>query len=632
MTVPTPTPMITGRRAALAAVAGGFAFAATGAGSRAVAAPPQPANPPKYSPVIDVRTFGAIGDGVTDDTAALQRALDSLDDGQGLYLPAGTYLVTPRNITEFILTIKTQRISIFGESRETSVIKIADGVGPYWGILGSLEQATHWEIRDIAFDHNQQNNPLASDAEYWRPTLRYSVACYPGVSDTISIDTIDVLNSDSVVSLYFPSPGNRGRGVSIQNCRWLGCDSQSSAGYSYDQSLINVAGELVTISGCTFEGARWEKAPATAFEVHGTTISITGNTITRFQTGGNLTGISRAGTDYGVTFVGNSVEASRFGVAIWSGHFSSQPEEPPLGLSGVLVSSNSFTMRTDKYPAAYTSPRGAAITFFPSSLSLNLAAVSILGNMITYGDGVTIPEVSPGSPSIYAAAISVPSSASSAVKPTLDQLEISGNTVLHAPFAALSVTCAPTKGFHASDNNFLDCGVSTGRVGTTFGHVVLLDGEFLDDPVVAGGKISCHADTTCSALVYYRDRTATPKPLLISTTFDIRSADSSSCTDYVTAYPGSPVVLTSHLGGTPKKLPKTAIDGSRATSDDRTVHEVLGTTWVTHRSGTAAPTSGAHTAGSTVRNTAPQAGGVMGWVCVTAGTPGTWRGYGTVEG
>lgn len=47
--------------------------------------------------------------------------------------------------------------------------------------------------------------------------------------------------------------------------------------------------------------------------------------------------------------------------------------------------------------------------------------------------------------------------------------------------------------------------------------------------------------------------------------------------------------------------------------------------------GTAAPTTGTWARGDRVENSAPSAGGWSGWICTTAGTPGTWKGYGVIE-
>ncbi|WP_346355435.1 right-handed parallel beta-helix repeat-containing protein [Azotosporobacter soli] len=43
---------------------------------------------------VELGTFGAKGDGIADDTASLQTALNSLKSGQVLHIPAGTYKVT----------------------------------------------------------------------------------------------------------------------------------------------------------------------------------------------------------------------------------------------------------------------------------------------------------------------------------------------------------------------------------------------------------------------------------------------------------------------------------------------------------------------------------------------------------
>ena len=44
-----------------------------------------------------------------------------------------------------------------------------------------------------------------------------------------------------------------------------------------------------------------------------------------------------------------------------------------------------------------------------------------------------------------------------------------------------------------------------------------------------------------------------------------------------------------------------------------------------------APTTGTWAVGDKVYNSVPSASGNIGWVCVTAGTPGTWKSYGTIS-
>jgi len=47
--------------------------------------------------------------------------------------------------------------------------------------------------------------------------------------------------------------------------------------------------------------------------------------------------------------------------------------------------------------------------------------------------------------------------------------------------------------------------------------------------------------------------------------------------------------------------------------------------------GTAAPTTGTYEVGDILYNSAPTAGGTIGWVCTTAGTPGTWKTFGAIS-
>jgi hypothetical protein len=47
--------------------------------------------------------------------------------------------------------------------------------------------------------------------------------------------------------------------------------------------------------------------------------------------------------------------------------------------------------------------------------------------------------------------------------------------------------------------------------------------------------------------------------------------------------------------------------------------------------GSAAPVSGTYLQGDIIWNSAPVAGGFIGWVCTVGGTPGTWKTFGAIS-
>lgn len=78
---------------------------------------------------FNVRDYGATGDGATDDTAAIQAAIDALPAGGGtVFLPAGTYLVSFRETTTagYWSCLNLRRgTTLRGLGTESTVIKLA---------------------------------------------------------------------------------------------------------------------------------------------------------------------------------------------------------------------------------------------------------------------------------------------------------------------------------------------------------------------------------------------------------------------------------------------------------------------------------------------------------------------------
>jgi polygalacturonase len=93
--------------------------------------------------IVNVKQFGAEGDGVSDDTAAIQKAINSAPDGSTIHFPAGTY-----NVSNFLVN-KRAGLSFVGEGRH-SLIKQKTGAQRIATFTGSRDIV----ITKLSFDAN----------------------------------------------------------------------------------------------------------------------------------------------------------------------------------------------------------------------------------------------------------------------------------------------------------------------------------------------------------------------------------------------------------------------------------------------------------------------------------------------
>lgn len=121
--------------------------------------------------MYSVKEYGAVGDGTTDDTAAIQAAIDAAGQAGGgvVFLPPGTYSVkrtSPAGNYNYSLLIKESNVTIEGAGMGASTIKMADGengtilrtVINNRSIDGSLAKAlSNIRIANLTIDGNWNN-------------------------------------------------------------------------------------------------------------------------------------------------------------------------------------------------------------------------------------------------------------------------------------------------------------------------------------------------------------------------------------------------------------------------------------------------------------------------------------------
>lgn len=164
--------------------------------------------------IVNVKSYGAVGDGSTDDTAAIVRAIDAaISSGGTVFFPPGTFIA---DSTSLRVTIPAGGNFVMAGAGPQSILKRKSGsiTGDNQYLLNittGTSDADVVSVRDLTFDSNATGNPLPGGADpyLWEHCATLRVI---GASSSAYINHVDLHNvyfEDPVADhLYFPGEAN----------------------------------------------------------------------------------------------------------------------------------------------------------------------------------------------------------------------------------------------------------------------------------------------------------------------------------------------------------------------------------------------------------------------------------------
>ena len=142
--------------------------------------------------IFNVQNFGAKGDGITDDTAAIQNAIDAAAAAGGgqVYMPTGTYIVSAgEEPSDGCLMLKSN-VYMYGDGMGATTVKVADGSDTkITGVIRSAygEQTHDFGVSNLTIDGNRDNTTGKIDG--W---FNGYIPGEAGFDSNVTLDSVEI--------------------------------------------------------------------------------------------------------------------------------------------------------------------------------------------------------------------------------------------------------------------------------------------------------------------------------------------------------------------------------------------------------------------------------------------------------
>jgi hypothetical protein len=204
----------------------------------------------KFAETISIKDYGATGDGVTDDTAAIQAAITyaASINGCNIFVPQGTYACN----SAIIFPATSIGISLIGEGRDNTLLGGAKIV--YTGTAAKFISFADITSRFITFDNLDIS---ASNAAFTGTLIELQVydLCLNQVHlSAITAGATALINILSSVDVYmtqcfFRDATNNVLGAAVNACVFDQCDFGAYTSYA-----VNItSAQATSFIGCAFE-------------------------------------------------------------------------------------------------------------------------------------------------------------------------------------------------------------------------------------------------------------------------------------------------------------------------------------------------------------------------------------------